>query len=117
MNFIFSLFFVSVVFASTNSMDMAGMIHQEFGSTTAPTMLKIAVCESRLRQYDSEGAVIKSHTDDVGIFQVNPVWFGTLEKAGIDPLTSEGNVKAARLIYDAQGIKAWNSSKHCWDKP
>lgn len=77
-------------------------------------MLKIAVCESHLRQYDANGAIVTSVTDDIGIFQINPVWFPALEKTGIDPTNSEGNVKAARYVFDIQGIRAWNSSKKCW---
>lgn len=72
-------------------------------------MLVIANCESGKRQFDSNGNVIKSHTNDYGYFQINDAsWKGTAEKLGLDYKNSvEDNIKMAKHIYEVQGINAW----------
>ncbi len=81
----------------------------------APVMHEIARCESRMHQFDKDGSVkIGEITPDRGLFQVAPLWVPELKKAGIDPDTLEGNVQAARYIYNRQGLAAWSSSEHCW---
>lgn len=81
----------------------------------APVMLRIAWCESRHRQFNKVGGPIENPvTHDIGIFQINPIWFLTFAKLGLSIYTIEGNIEAAKHILETQGIKAWSSSKKCW---
>jgi cytochrome c556 len=81
-------------------------------------MVRIAKCESGLRQFDSNGDVLrgKVNPQDVGMFQINEKYH--LEKAkelGYDIYTTEGNIKMAAYIYLTEGAKAWSASSKCWN--
>jgi len=69
-------------------------------------MLKIASCESGIRHFGASG-VIKSHTNDSGVFQINSIWIPTAEKMGLDIMKPEDNIKMAVHIKEVQGLKAW----------
>ena len=73
------------------------------------TMVSVANCESGLKQFDSRGQVITSHTKDFGILQINEkFWDLKAKELGLDYKGSlEDNLKMARHIYDVQGKKAW----------
>ncbi len=93
-------------------------IENVFGEA-ADTMISIATCESRLLQFDYDGRVIhgKIHPADTGLFQVNmAVWSDEATKRNIDVNTVEGNIQMAKVIYDTQGLSAWNPSKSCWSR-
>lgn len=84
-----------------------------------PSMLEVARCESGVRQYDSNGNVIRGNDNpnDVGLFQINEdYWLEEAQKQGINIYTLEGNIEMAKVILSQQGISAWNWSKHCWLK-
>ncbi len=85
------------------------MIREEFGPQTV--MVEVAQCESELKQYDDNGQVLVGVTDDIGVMQINPLWLPDLKRNGIDPYTLSGNIKAARYIYDRQGLQAWVCAK------
>lgn len=72
------------------------------------TMVAIARCESGLKQ-EINGKNVVSHTNDYGLFQINEkVWDAHFQEQGIDYKNSlEDNIKAARQVYDIQGVKAW----------
>lgn len=71
-------------------------------------MIRIAYCESGMKQFDSKGNVIRSHTKDVGILQIHePLWKEKSEELGYDIYTLAGNVKMARYIYGIQKESAW----------
>lgn len=74
-------------------------------------MLKIAHCESGTRQFEASGEVIRSHTKDSGVFQVNDVWLPEAKKLGLDINVPEDNIKMAKVIKDRQGLKAWTCYK------
>jgi hypothetical protein len=81
--------------------------------------VKIADCESNLRQFEDNGEVRRGrlHSPDTGLFQINKkVWGETAEKLNLDIETLEGNIKMAKVVYDTQGLQAWKASQHCWDK-
>jgi len=83
----------------------------------APIMVKIAQCESRFRQFDRDGNVLRGvHNDkDVGVMQINE--FYHKDKAismGIDLNSIEGNVAYARYLYEREGTTPWASSGKCW---
>jgi hypothetical protein len=79
-------------------------------------MIKIARCESGLRQFNTNGSVLVSKTSDKGIYQINQVHWENAKALGYDIDTIEGNLKYARYLYDASGTQPWYMSKHCWNK-
>lgn len=84
-----------------------------------PVLIEIARCESRFRQYDEKGAVLRGEVtpDDIGIMQVNDHFHGdTSEALGYDIRTIEGNLAYAKYLYDKEGTAPWRSSKSCWGK-
>jgi len=84
-----------------------------------PIMVDIARCESRFRQFDADGNVLrgKVNTGDIGLMQINEGYHAeTAEKLGIDINTIEGNAAYARWLYDREGTDPWVSSSKCWGK-
>lgn len=90
------------------------LITRTFGDD-APVMTEIARCESTMRQYDPETHTALIHpTGDVGLFGINPVHFDELAKLAISPYTLEGNIRAAKLLYDRRRFGDWYMSVKCW---
>lgn len=84
-----------------------------------PILAEIAKCESTFRQYSSSGEVIKGRVNksDVGVMQINKYYhLKQAEKLGYDLHTIEGNMAYAKVLYDREGTKPWNSSSKCWKK-
>lgn len=84
-----------------------------------PLMIEIAYCESRFRQYNNDGSVLRGieNNKDVGLFQINEKYH--LERAdrlGYDIYSPEGNMAYARLLFNEEGPTPWNSSSPCWSK-
>lgn len=79
----------------------------------ADYMKRIATCESGMRQFDSEGNTITSHTNDSGLFQINnATWKKTAEELGLDYINSEDdNIEMAKYIYEQSGKGAWVCSR------
>ncbi|MBI2100906.1 MAG: hypothetical protein HYT47_02720 [Candidatus Vogelbacteria bacterium] len=79
--------------------------------------LAIARCESRLRQYDETGLVLRGESNprDVGVFQINEQYH--LEKSrelGFDIYTAAGNIEYAIWLMSAYGRAPWVWSRKCW---
>ena len=72
-------------------------------------MVRVASCESGLKQFTQSGQVVMSHTRDFGLMQINEkVWDVKAKELGLNYKNSlEDNLKMARHIYDVQGKKAW----------
>lgn len=107
---------VAVAFAATvsNQAPTEQAIAKEFGNY-APIMTEIARCESSLRQYNEVGGPIENPvTHDIGAFQINPIHFNEFAKLGISIYTLEGNIKAARVLFDQSHLAPWRSSLTCW---
>lgn len=84
-----------------------------------PLMTHIAKCESRYRQLDSKGNVLKGEQNryDVGVMQINELYHAEdAEKLGLDIYTLDGNAAFARYLYEKQGAKPWMASSACWAK-
>lgn len=84
-----------------------------------PLMAHVAKCESRNRQFDKTGAVLRGEVNnaDVGVMQVNEYYhLETARKMGMDIHTIDGNVRYARYLYEREGAKPWISSSPCWAK-
>lgn len=85
----------------------------------APVMIEIARCESRFRQFDSKGNVLKNPTSTaMGAFQIMAsLHAGSAQKnLGLNVYDLEGNAAYARYLYEKNGTRDWNASKHCWGK-
>lgn len=84
-----------------------------------PVMAAVAKCESRFRQYDKNGSVLRGEAvrEDVGVMQVNETYHKAVaQKLGLDLTVIQDNVAYARYLYDQKGTQPWNSSKACWGK-
>lgn len=87
-------------------------LYREFPPNVVPHLYQIALCESSLRQFNSDGKVVVSTTSDYGIMQINEVHEPEAEKLGLDFKNSlEDNVKMAKVVYDKQGLGAWTCAK------
>ncbi len=90
-------------------------------TNAVPTVLvDIAWCESKLRQFNPDGTVLRGKVNkkDIGYFQINEYWNGAqAKKLGFDIYTERGNIGMALYLYHTQGTKPWNASKKCWYKP
>ena len=76
-------------------------------------MIRIAKCESNLRQWNPDGSVVTGKAGERGLFQihvrVHKTW---LKDQEIDVDTLEGNLKAARVLYDTKrGKSHWSCYK------
>ncbi len=84
-----------------------------------PVMAEIAKCESRFRQYDKDGSILRGEENslDRGVMQINEYYHSEdSQKLGYDIMTLEGNTAYARYLFDKYGVKPWQSSSKCWDK-
>lgn len=85
----------------------------------APVMIEIAKCESKLRQWDQNGEVLRGvvNPKDRGMFQVNEYYHLTeSERLGYDIYSAEGNIAYAKFLYQSNGTTPWKSSAECWSK-
>lgn len=94
--------------------------HQkQMSSELPPLFARIAYCESRDRQFNEDGTILRGivHPYDVGRYQINTLhWSDEADKLAIDVYTEEGNEAMALHIYKKFGTKPWRSSQKCWDK-
>ncbi len=81
--------------------------------------LKVAFCESTLRQFDKDGKVLRGlhNPDDVGLFQINEHFhLAKSQELGYDIYTTEGNIDYAMWLIKNEGIYHWKWSQPCWGK-
>jgi hypothetical protein len=84
-----------------------------------PIMIEIAKCESRFRQHDIDGDVIRGEENnlDRGVMQINEFYHNdNSKKLGYDILSIEGNTAYARVLFEKYGVKPWVSSSKCWGR-
>ena len=84
-----------------------------------PILAEIAKCESRFRQFDETGHLLRGEvvSQDIGIMQINEYFHAkTALKLGIDLKTMEGNLAYAQYLYDKEGATPWKPSQKCWEK-
>ena len=83
-----------------------------------PALLaRIAYCESRNRQFDAQGNVLRgeSNPQDIGKYQINlRHWGDKAEEWGHDIFSEEGNEAMALAIFERHGAAPWKWSKKCW---
>lgn len=93
------------------------IVNEYFKET--PILSKVAYCESRYRQFDSNGNVLRGmvNSSDVGVMQINEYYhLSDSKKLGLDIHTLEGNLAYAKNLYERQGIAPWVHSSPCWNK-
>lgn len=104
---------IELALSSTSTVKEA--IEKIFGENSV--MVEVAKCESGLRQYDSDGNVLKGKIDhdDTGLFQINTEYHlkDAVDKS-IDIYTIYGNIEYARLLYSEYGTNPWKASSGCW---
>ena len=85
-----------------------------------PVLDRIAVCESNNKHFDKNGQVLmrgnSNKTVDVGIFQINSVWFSKATELGLDLTKEADNREFAKYLYTTRGTEDWVYSKKCWAK-
>ena len=84
-----------------------------------PIFARIAYCESRDRQFNKDGAVLRGEANpyDMGRYQINSLhWAAEAKKLGYDLATEDGNEAMALYLYKKFGTKPWRSSQKCWDR-
>lgn len=86
----------------------------------APVMIDIARCESKFRQFDSKGNILRNEqgSSAVGVFQIMAsIHASSADKnLGLNIYDLEGNAAYARYLYEKNGTRDWNASKSCWGK-
>jgi hypothetical protein len=101
----------------TDSKNVEKYVKAYFADT--PILATIAKCESRNRQYDKYGNVLRGEENrfDVGVMQINELYHKDDSKElGYDINTIEGNVGFAKHLYKRFGAKPWMASSPCWAK-
>ena len=86
------------------------VIREELGED----FVRIAKCESGMRQFNEDGSVLISQTSDKGIFQINKVHWEQAKKLGYNIDTVKGNIGYAKYLKDKNGTSDWYMSRHCW---
>lgn len=82
-----------------------------------PVMIEIARCESKFRQFNSDGTALHGGGNGgmVGVFQIYDMVHRVPASAlGFDITTLEGNMGYARHLYMQLGTNPWNSAQSCW---
>jgi|GEM_PF-3278082 len=82
-----------------------------------PIMAEIARCESRFRQFDSDGAPLYggAGASMIGVFQIHArIHAEFANSLGMDIYTLEGNLAYAKYLYENEGTRPWYSSYKCW---
>jgi hypothetical protein len=102
---------------STEEEIIANKIKEVFGKD-AEIAIKIATCESGLKQFDDKGQVVTGTiTPDKGLFQISlPHHSKKLKELGLDPDKLDDNVKYAKYLFDKSQTDSWRASKKCWSK-
>ena len=99
------------------SITVEGYVRNYFSDI--PIMIEIAKCESRFRQYDIDGNVLRGEKNELdrGVMQINEFYHNEDSvKLGYDILTLEGNTSYARALFEKYGVKPWKSSAPCWGR-
>lgn len=82
-------------------------------------LLAVAWCESGHRQYAADGSVLENpapYSSASGIFQILRITHGPkAAEMGIDIMTPEGNMEFAEYLYEQNGLRDWEESRHCWE--
>ncbi len=87
--------------------------------TDTPVLAEIARCESRFRQFDEKGQLLRGEavSQDIGVMQINEYFHAKAAKdLGYDLKTIDGNLGYAQYLYGKEGTAPWKPSQNCWGK-
>jgi hypothetical protein len=101
----------------SNPITLESYVRAYFAET--PVLAEIAKCESRFRQVDKDGQVLRGEVNksDLGLMQVNEYYHGQkADDLGFDLTTVNGNLAYAEYLYGKEGTKPWSASEKCWNK-
>jgi hypothetical protein len=82
-----------------------------------PILAEIARCESRFRQFDASGHLLRGEmvSQDVGLMQINEYYHLQVSKdLGYDIKTIDGNLAYGKYLYEKEGVAPWRASQKCW---
>lgn len=86
--------------------------------TVPPVLERIMKCESGGKHFDKNGQVLmrsnNNKTVDVGVAQINTVWFAKASELGYDLTTEQGNRAMALWIIKNKGTSPWSATYNCW---
>ena len=83
----------------------------------APVLVAIAECESHFRHYKPDGTLLtnKQGSSATGVMQIMySVHAAAAENLGLSIRDFYGNLAYARHLYDTEGTRPWEASRHCW---
>lgn len=84
--------------------------------TLIPAILqRIAFCESGGKQFDENGNVIRSKTNDIGKYQINLMHYEEAKKLGLDIYKEPDNEAFAIELWNRNGTRDWSASAKCWN--
>lgn len=118
-----AIFFLGAYTFSTSSVEAQFVRTTEIQALDMPILNKIADCESgngskgSATQFKSGQVLVKGNKNgsvDVGLYQINTVWFKKATELGYDVMTTKGNKEMAEWIYLNRGTGDWSASSKCW---
>ncbi len=87
------------------------LIRELFGAKTL-VMERIFYCESRNRQWNENGNILTSKTNDIGYAQISvDTWKKKADELGLNLYSTEGNLRMGKYILDHHGYEAWSCYK------
>jgi len=81
-----------------------------------PELERIIFCESSGRE---NVCSYKGCNAGMGLLQIIPSSLKLCENKfneRLNPFDAENNIKCGLYLLELQGLKAWESSRHCWEK-
>ena len=106
--------------------DPVVIVPEKLKPILAPELVPICSCESSYsgtkndvpQQFEKDGKTVRYgrvEPDDRGMCQINRrIHAEAIKKMEVDIETEEGNITFANYLFETQGKKPWNWSKHCW---
>ena len=88
----------------------------QFFGDSRDLMRGIGKCESGNKQFQANGKVIVSPTNDYGYFQINEkIWLLYSKELRLNIMEMRDNFAMARIILAQRGLSAWSASQKCWE--
>lgn len=107
-----------VVNSSWISLEGKKQVIERFGE--GHPLVAVAQCESGFRQFNDDGSLLVNPAPDSSatrIFQILHITHGPHALSmGMDITTPEGNMDYAEYLYNQNGLRDWEESRHCWEK-
>lgn len=84
---------------------------------SAPVMTRISKCESNNKHFENGQVLVRGNKNgsvDVGLYQINSIWFAKAAELGFDIFTEKGNTDMAYWLFNNYGTQPWYLSSKCW---